>query len=188
MDYIKAFLIGGLLCLIGQVIIDKTKLTPARILVGYVVAGVFLSAIGLYDKIVDFVVGTIDFKTLSPSNHVFAFTNENVALSEESDTVEFTVNVDMSGIGQEYISSSVADIILNNPDNLDYKISSLNKAIVVIGAEKDLKSITNDDVKIEVDLSDVEISAGQTVTVPAVVSINNAGCWIYGSYSVEVSL
>ena len=48
MDYIKAFLVGGLLCLIGQVLIDKTKLTPARILVSYVVIGVLLGALGLY--------------------------------------------------------------------------------------------------------------------------------------------
>ena len=54
MDYLKAFVIGGLLCVIGQVLIDKTKLTPARILVSYVVAGVILSAIGLYDKLVAF--------------------------------------------------------------------------------------------------------------------------------------
>ena len=54
MDYIKAFLIGGLLCLIGQILIDKTKLTPARILVSYVVIGVFLGAIGVYQPLVDF--------------------------------------------------------------------------------------------------------------------------------------
>ncbi len=48
MDYIKAFLVGGALCLIAQILIDKTKMTPARILVTYVVAGVFLGAIGLY--------------------------------------------------------------------------------------------------------------------------------------------
>jgi stage V sporulation protein AE len=54
MDYLKAFLIGGLLCMIGQVLIDKTKLTPARILVGYVVAGVILSAIGLYKPLAEF--------------------------------------------------------------------------------------------------------------------------------------
>lgn len=54
MDYVKAFLVGGLFCLIGQVLIDKTKLTPARILVCYVVVGVFLSAIGVYKSIVDF--------------------------------------------------------------------------------------------------------------------------------------
>ena len=54
MDYIKAFIIGGLLCVIGQILIDKTKLTPARILVGYVVTGVLLSAIGIYKPLVDF--------------------------------------------------------------------------------------------------------------------------------------
>ena len=54
MDYIKAFLIGGFLCLIGQILIDKTRLTPARILVSYVVAGVLLGAIGIYQPIADF--------------------------------------------------------------------------------------------------------------------------------------
>ena len=51
--YIKVFLVGGLLCLVGQVLIDYTKLTPARILTIYVVAGVALSAIGLYQPLVD---------------------------------------------------------------------------------------------------------------------------------------
>lgn len=54
MDYIKAFLVGGVLCLIGQILIDKTKLTPARILVSYVVAGVILGAVGLYPKLIAF--------------------------------------------------------------------------------------------------------------------------------------
>ena len=54
MDYIKAFLAGGALCLIGQILIDKTKLTPARILVSYVVIGVLLGAIGIYPKLVEF--------------------------------------------------------------------------------------------------------------------------------------
>lgn len=54
MDYLKAFLVGGALCLIGQILIDKTKLTPARILVAYVVAGVILGAVGLYPKLADF--------------------------------------------------------------------------------------------------------------------------------------
>ena len=54
MDYLKAFFIGGLLCLIGQILIDKTKLTPARILVSYVVIGVFLGAIGVYQSLADF--------------------------------------------------------------------------------------------------------------------------------------
>ena len=54
MDYIKAFLVGGAFCLIGQILIDKTKLTPARILVAYVVIGVVLGAMGLYEPLVDF--------------------------------------------------------------------------------------------------------------------------------------
>ena len=53
MDYVWCFLCGGLLCLIGQVLIDLTKLTPARILTGYVVAGVILQAAGLYQPLVD---------------------------------------------------------------------------------------------------------------------------------------
>lgn len=54
MEYLKAFLVGGALCLIGQILIDKTKLTPARILVSYVVAGVLLGAVGLYEPLVKF--------------------------------------------------------------------------------------------------------------------------------------
>ena len=54
MDYVKAFLVGGLFCLIGQFLIDKTKLTPARILVSYVVIGVVLGAVGVYKPLVDF--------------------------------------------------------------------------------------------------------------------------------------
>ena len=53
MEYLNAFLCGGILCAIGQILIDKTKLTPARILTGYVVAGVALSALGLYQPIAD---------------------------------------------------------------------------------------------------------------------------------------
>ena len=54
LDFVKAFVVGGLFCVVGQILIDKTALTPARILVTYVVAGVLLSAIGLYQPLVDF--------------------------------------------------------------------------------------------------------------------------------------
>ena len=54
MQYFKAFIFGGLLCLIGQILIDKTKLTPARVLVGYVVAGVLLGALNLYQPFAEF--------------------------------------------------------------------------------------------------------------------------------------
>lgn len=53
-DIVKAFFVGGFLCVIGQVLIDKTKLTPARILVSYVVIGVLLGAIGLYKPLAEF--------------------------------------------------------------------------------------------------------------------------------------
>ena len=54
MDFLKAFLVGGSICLIGQILIDKTKLTPARILVSFVVIGVVLGAIGLYEPLIEF--------------------------------------------------------------------------------------------------------------------------------------
>ena len=52
MDYLRAFLCGGALCAVGQVLIDRTRLTPARILTGYVVAGVVLTALGAYEPVV----------------------------------------------------------------------------------------------------------------------------------------
>lgn len=54
MEYVKAFVVGGVLCAFGQILVDKTKLTPARILVCYVVAGVVLGATGLYQILIDF--------------------------------------------------------------------------------------------------------------------------------------
>lgn len=54
LPYLRAFLVGGILCMIAQILIDKTKLTPARILVLYVVAGVFLGAVGVYEPLVKF--------------------------------------------------------------------------------------------------------------------------------------
>lgn len=52
-DYVKAFLVGGALCAAGQVLVDQTKLTPARILSVYVVTGVFLSGTGVYERVSD---------------------------------------------------------------------------------------------------------------------------------------
>lgn len=53
-EFVKVFLVGGLICVVAQILIDKTKLTPARILVTFVVAGVILAAIGLYEPLVEF--------------------------------------------------------------------------------------------------------------------------------------
>lgn len=54
LDYVKAFVVGGLICVVGQILIDKTKLTPARILVLFVSLGVFLGGVGLYEPLVNF--------------------------------------------------------------------------------------------------------------------------------------
>ncbi|MGF7399542.1 stage V sporulation protein AE [Thermoanaerobacterium thermosaccharolyticum] len=54
MDYIRAFVVGGLICVIAQILMDKTKLTPARILVLYVTLGAILGGFGLYKKLIDF--------------------------------------------------------------------------------------------------------------------------------------
>ena len=53
MEFLKAFICGGLLCAVGQILIDKTQLSPARILTGYVVAGMLLGALGIYEPIVE---------------------------------------------------------------------------------------------------------------------------------------
>ena len=57
LEYLKAFVVGGLFCVVGQLLIDLTKLTPARILVSYVVAGVVLGGIGVYQPLIDFAGG-----------------------------------------------------------------------------------------------------------------------------------
>lgn len=54
MEYLKAFIIGGIICVIGQILIDKTKLTPARILVSFVVIGVILGGFGIYEPLIEF--------------------------------------------------------------------------------------------------------------------------------------
>ena len=141
-----------------------------------------------YEKTTEFTIGTIDYRNLAPSNHVFTFSASDLSISEESDTEEFRVNVDMTGISQEYITCSSEKFHINNPEKKKYSISGLNKSVVVVGKKKDLEAITEDNIKVEIDLSEIDISRGQSVTVPAVVSVDNAGCWIYSTYSVEVSL
>lgn len=54
MDYVKAFVVGGVICVIAQILMDKTKLTPARILVLFVTLGAVFGAFGIYDKLVEF--------------------------------------------------------------------------------------------------------------------------------------
>lgn len=166
---------------------DNYVITPLK----YTVSpkqDLFNISVDEYEKTADFSVGTIDFKNLSPSNHVFTFDTEGLPLAEDSKTDTFTVNIDMTGISQEYITASSGKVKVNNPKKISYKVSGLNKSVVVVGAENDLSSITEDDITIEVDLSELEITKGQSVSVPAVVGVKSASCWVYGTYTVEVSL
>ena len=141
-----------------------------------------------YDKITEFPVGTIDFKSISPSNYVFEFLRTDLPVSDESDTEKFVVKLDVSDISQEYFTISSEKVKVNNPNNLDYKVSGLNKSVVVVGSEKALESITEADISVEIDISDINITAGQTTSVPANVTVKSSNCWIYGTYTVEVSL
>ena len=141
-----------------------------------------------YDETKEFSVGTIDFKSVSPSNYVFEFLRTDLPVSDESDTQKFIVKLDVSGLSQDYFVISSNKVKVNNPDNLEYRVSGLNKSVVVVGSEKALESITEDDISVEIDISDINITSGQTTSVPANVTVNSSNCWIYGTYTVEVSL
>ncbi len=141
-----------------------------------------------YEKTTEFSVGTIDFKSISPSNYVFEFLRTDLPVSDESDTEKFVVKLDVTGLSQEYFVFSSNKIKVNNPENTAYKLSGLNKSVVVVGSEKALESITEDDISVEIDISDINISAGQSTSVPANVTVKSSNCWVYGTYTVEVSL
>ncbi len=141
-----------------------------------------------YEQTVVYPVGIIDFKNLSPSNHVFTFSADNINKAEASETTEYSVNVDMSGIAQEYITVPYERIHANNPNNVSYRISGLNKSVVIVGPDASLEAVTAENISVEVDLSEVNISKGQTTTVPAVVTVQSDNCWVYGTYTVEISL
>ena len=141
-----------------------------------------------YEKTTEFAVGTIDFKSISPSNYVFEFLRTDLPVSDESDTEKFVVKLDVTGLSQEYFVFSSNKIKVNNPENIAYKLSGLNKSVVVVGSEKALESITEDDISVEIDISDINISAGQSTSVPANVTVKSSNCWVYGTYTVEVSL
>ncbi len=141
-----------------------------------------------YEKTTEFPVGTIDFKSVSPSNYVFEFLRKDLPVSDESNTEKFVVKLDVTGLSQEYFVFSSDKVKVNNPNKLAYKISGLNKSVVVVGSEKALESITEDDINVEIDISEINITAGQTISVPANVTVKSTNCWIYGTYTVEVSL
>jgi YbbR domain-containing protein len=141
-----------------------------------------------YDKTTEYSVGTIDFKSVSPTNYVFEFLREDLSVANESKTDKFIVKLDVSNLSQDYFVVSSDKVKVNNPDKLKYKVSGLNKSVVVVGSEKALESITEDDITVEIDISDTNITTGQTTSVPANVTVKSTNCWVYGTYTVEVSL
>ena len=78
MDYLWAFLVGGAICAVGQTLIDYTKMTPARILVSFVVVGVVLGALGIYQPLVDFAGGGASIPLLGFGNLIAKGTMEAV--------------------------------------------------------------------------------------------------------------
>lgn len=141
-----------------------------------------------YEKTTEFAVGTIDYKMVSPTNYVFEFLRADLPVSDESKTEKFVVKLDVSNLSQDYFIISNDKIKVNGSDDKDYKISGLNKSVVVVGSRKALENITENEITVEIDVSDVNISAGQTTNVPANVTVKSSNCWVYGTYTVEVSL
>lgn len=111
MQYLWAFLVGGTLCLIGQVLIDRTSLTPARILTGFVVAGVLLSAIGLYEPLVEF-AGEGAAAPLSGFGHLMA---QGVRDAVDSDgaagILTGALTASAAGIGAAVVLSLLAGLV-----------------------------------------------------------------------------
>ncbi len=140
-----------------------------------------------YDKTNEISVGTIDFKSISPGNYVFNFLREDLPVAENSSTEKFTVTLDVSELSQDYYTIDKGKVKVNNPDKLDFKVSGLNKSVVVVGKSKDLESVTVDDIEVEIDISNLSVSKGQTISVPANVTVKSDTCWVYDSYTVQVS-
>lgn len=140
-----------------------------------------------YDKTTEYTVGSINFKELSPTSNTFTFDAKNTTITD-SEVESFTVSVNLDGYTQEYMKIPSNKILVNNPDKLNFKMTGLNKSIVIVGTEEDLKGITEDMITVDVDLSSVIIEDGVWKTIPAVVSVNSTNCWVYGAYTVDVSM
>ena len=111
MQFLWAFLVGGTLCLIGQVLIDRTSLTPARILTGFVVAGVVLSAVGLYEPLADF-AGAGASVPLSGFGHLMA---QGVRDAVDKDgaigILTGALTASAAGIGAAVVFSLIAGLV-----------------------------------------------------------------------------
>ena len=157
----------------------KYKISPAK--------ETFNIFVDEYEKTTSYDVGTIDFKTLSPTNNRFVFSSDKLHVAEGG-AKEFIVTVDMSGFSQEYISVSGDKIKVNNPEKLDYTISDYPNSVVIVGPDSELSGITKDNIYLEIDLSQVEAEEGETVVIPALITVDSDTCWVYGTYDIEITL
>lgn len=138
-----------------------------------------------YDSSSEVIVGSINFNELSLTSNKFTF--EKI-IDEESGKVEtFEVTVDMSDYAQEYVKVPDAKVTKGVVGNTSsYKVSGLNKSVVIVGKQEDLVNITEDMISVEIDLSTVSLNEGESKTIPAVVTVDSTTCWVYGSYTVTV--
>ena len=116
MDYLKAFLVGGGLCLIGQILIDKTKLTPARILVSYVVLGVILGGTGIYQPLVDFAGAGASVPLLGFGNTLAKGVREAVAESGFLGIFTGGLKATAGGITAAIFAGLLASLIFKQKD------------------------------------------------------------------------
>ena len=94
----------------------------------------------------------------------------------------------MKGISEEYIEYKAENIAAVGAENNAYKISGLDKFIHIAGTGSAISDVTADAIKVTVDLSSVELEAGQTKEVVANVVLDNPECWVVGTYTVNVSM
>lgn len=116
MDYVKAFLVGGILCVIAQLLIDYTKLTPAKILVGYVVAGVILGGLGIYQPLVDFAGAGASVPLLGFGNTLAKGVREAIAESGFLGILTGGLKSTAGGITAAIVAGLLASLIFKPKD------------------------------------------------------------------------
>ena len=116
MDYVKAFLVGGALCLAAQLLIDYTKLTPARILVSYVVLGVILGGTGIYQPLVDFAGAGASVPLLGFGNTLAKGVREAVAESGFLGIFTGGLKATAGGITAAIFAGLLASLIFKQKD------------------------------------------------------------------------
>lgn len=140
-----------------------------------------------YGETTSFPVGTIDFRSLYIGNDTFTFYADEVAVADKSIDI-FEIKINLDDYKQEQLNVSATNFKVNNPNQLNYSVSQLDKAVTIVGKPEVLNSITEDMISVEIDLSELDIAKGTTINIPAVVTVDNPDCWVCGTYEVEVTL